>query len=100
MENNRISMQRNNASVMAGAEAAVRTFLDAGIDTCFANPGTSEMALVAALELLCLPAPASRQMAESVAKYVIVDMFAGACTGKSTPEVIKTAEAQLKQIYA
>jgi multiple sugar transport system substrate-binding protein len=45
------------------------------------------------------PAPASRQTAESVAKYVIVDMFAGACTGKSTPEVIKTAEAQLKQIY-
>jgi multiple sugar transport system substrate-binding protein len=45
------------------------------------------------------PAPASRQMAESVAKYVIVDMFAGACAGKSIPEVIKTAEAQLKQIY-
>jgi multiple sugar transport system substrate-binding protein len=45
------------------------------------------------------PAPASRQMAESVAKYVIVDMFAGACSGKATKEVIKTAEAQLKQIY-
>lgn len=45
------------------------------------------------------PAPASRQMAESVAKYVVVDMFAGACAGKSTKEVIKTAEGQLRDIY-
>jgi len=26
-------------------------------------------------------------------------MFAGACSGKSTKEVIKNAETQLKQIY-
>jgi len=45
------------------------------------------------------PAPASRQMAESVAKYVVVDMFAKACTGTSTKDVIKNAEAQLKEIY-
>jgi multiple sugar transport system substrate-binding protein len=45
------------------------------------------------------PAPASRQLAESVAKYVVVDMFAKACAGASTAEVIKTAEAQLKDIY-
>ena len=45
------------------------------------------------------PAPATRQMAESVAKYVVVDMFAGACAGKPTKDVIKTAEAQLKNIY-
>jgi multiple sugar transport system substrate-binding protein len=45
------------------------------------------------------PAPSSRQMAESVAKYVVVDMFAKACTGASTKEVIKNAEAQLKEIY-
>ncbi len=45
------------------------------------------------------PAPPNRQLAENVAKYVIVDMFAGACAGKSTKEVIKTAEAQLKDIY-
>jgi multiple sugar transport system substrate-binding protein len=45
------------------------------------------------------PAPASRKMAESVAKYVVVDMFAGACSGKATKDVIKTAEGQLKQIY-
>jgi multiple sugar transport system substrate-binding protein len=45
------------------------------------------------------PAPASRQMAESVAKYVVVDMFAKACAGAATKDVIKTAEAQLKGIY-
>ncbi|MBV8508066.1 MAG: carbohydrate ABC transporter substrate-binding protein [Alphaproteobacteria bacterium] len=45
------------------------------------------------------PAPASRQMAESVAKYVVVDMFAKACSGASTKDVIKNAEAQLKEIY-
>ena len=45
------------------------------------------------------PAPASRQMAESVAKYIVVDMFAKACTGTATKDVIKNAEAQLKEIY-
>jgi multiple sugar transport system substrate-binding protein len=38
-------------------------------------------------------------MAESVAKYVVVDMFAKACGGASTKEVIKSAETQLKGIY-
>jgi len=45
------------------------------------------------------PAPPNRQLAESVAKYVIVDMFAKACTGTSTKDAIKTAETQLKNIY-
>ena len=45
------------------------------------------------------PAPASRHLAESVAKYIVVDMFAKACAGAPTPEVIKNAEAQLKDIY-
>ena len=45
------------------------------------------------------PAPPGRQLAESVAKYVVVDMFAKACAGKSTKEVIADATAQLKQIY-
>jgi multiple sugar transport system substrate-binding protein len=34
-----------------------------------------------------------------VAKYVVVDMFAKACTGKSTKEVIADAKAQLQQIF-
>jgi multiple sugar transport system substrate-binding protein len=45
------------------------------------------------------PAPISRPQSESVAKYVVVDMFAKACAGTSTKEVIKTAEAQLREIY-
>lgn len=35
---------------MNGAEALVHTLLDAGVDTCFANPGTSEMHFVSALD--------------------------------------------------
>jgi acetolactate synthase-1/2/3 large subunit len=35
---------------MNGAESLVRTLLQSGIGTCFANPGTSEMHFVAALD--------------------------------------------------
>lgn len=35
---------------MNGAQALIRTLTDAGVDTCFANPGTSEMHFVAALD--------------------------------------------------
>ena len=45
------------------------------------------------------PGPAGHQASESVAKYVLVDMFAKACRGDSTKDVIATAAAQLKQIY-
>jgi multiple sugar transport system substrate-binding protein len=45
------------------------------------------------------PAPVGRSQSESVAKYVVVDMFAKACAGKSTKEVIADAAAQLKQIF-
>jgi acetolactate synthase-1/2/3 large subunit len=33
-----------------GASALLRTLVDAGVDVCFANPGTSEMHFVAALD--------------------------------------------------
>jgi len=46
---------------MNGADALIRTFADCGVSACFANPGTSEMHLVAALgreprirSILCL----------------------------------------------
>src|SRR5438309_2115754 len=45
------------------------------------------------------PGPPSHAMSESVAKYVVVDMFAKACRGDSTKDVVATAAAQLKQIY-
>lgn len=35
---------------MKGAEAVLRTLLASGVDTCFANPGTSEMQFVSALD--------------------------------------------------
>lgn len=35
---------------MNGAESLVRTLISAGVDTCFANPGTSEIHFVAALD--------------------------------------------------
>ena len=35
---------------MNGAESLVRTLVDGGVDVCFANPGTSEMHFVAALD--------------------------------------------------
>jgi len=37
---------------MNGAESLVRTLVDSGVDLCFANPGTSEMHFVAALDKL------------------------------------------------
>ena len=35
---------------MNGAQALMRTLVDSGVDTCFMNPGTSEMHFVAALD--------------------------------------------------
>jgi multiple sugar transport system substrate-binding protein len=46
------------------------------------------------------PGAPTRHAAESMVKYVIVNMFARACKGMSTPDTIKQAEAELKDIYA
>ena len=35
---------------MNGAEALIQTLHDCGVEVCFANPGTSEMQLVAAID--------------------------------------------------
>ena len=35
---------------MNGAQALIKTLVDGGVDVCFANPGTSEMHFVAALD--------------------------------------------------
>ena len=47
----------------------------------------------------CWPGPVGPPASESVAKYVLVDMFAKACRGDSTKDVVATAATQLKQIY-
>lgn len=43
-------MTSSNDPAMNGAESLVHTLLAAGVDTCFSNPGTSEMHFVAALD--------------------------------------------------
>jgi acetolactate synthase I/II/III large subunit len=42
--------KRTGAERMNGAESLVRTLVAGGVDVCFANPGTSEMHFVAALD--------------------------------------------------
>ena len=46
------------------------------------------------------PGPPTRHAAESMVKYVIVNMFARACKGTATPETIKVAEGELQEIYS
>lgn len=53
---------------MNGAEAMVTTALAAGIDVCFANPGTTELPLVMALD-------------RSPAMRPVLCLFEGVCTG-------------------
>lgn len=43
-------MTSKNSPTLSGAEALVETLIDGGVSTCFANPGTSEMHFVAALD--------------------------------------------------
>src|SRR5213079_2759436 len=40
----------NSRAMPNGAQALIRTLVDAGVTTCFTNPGTSEMHFVAALD--------------------------------------------------
>jgi acetolactate synthase-1/2/3 large subunit len=53
---------------MNGAQALIRTLVDGGVNVCFANPGTSEMHFVAALDAV----PSMRG---------VLSLFEGAVTG-------------------
>lgn len=53
---------------MNGAESLIRTLTDAGLDVCFANPGTTEMPIVRALD----DVPGVR---------AVLCLFEGVCTG-------------------
>ena len=46
----RASTRGTGATLVNGARALLSTLVDAGVDVCFANPGTSEMHFVAALD--------------------------------------------------
>jgi len=47
---NNIKNKTNGSAAMNGAESLVRTLVAGGVNVCFANPGTSEMHFVAALD--------------------------------------------------
>ena len=53
---------------MNGAQALIRTLVDQGVDTCFMNPGTSEMHFVAALD-------------DVPAMHSVLALFEGVATG-------------------
>ena len=53
---------------MNGAESLIRTALAGGVNVCFANPGTTEMALVAALDAV-------------EGMRAVLGLFEGVCTG-------------------
>src|SRR5215217_5827186 len=48
--NERKTSHSRGRTSMNGAESLVRTLVGGGVDVCFANPGTSEMHFVAALD--------------------------------------------------
>src|SRR6516162_11007607 len=52
---------------MTGAEAVLQTASGAGVEVCFANPGTTEMALVNALDAVPIRA--------------VLGLFEGVCSG-------------------
>jgi acetolactate synthase-1/2/3 large subunit len=53
---------------MNGAESLIRTAVDCGVEICFANPGTTEMPLVAALDSVN-------------GMRAVLALFEGVCTG-------------------
>jgi acetolactate synthase-1/2/3 large subunit len=53
---------------MNGAESLIRTLLAGGVDTCFTNPGTSEMHIVAALDKIAV-------------MHCVLGLFEGVVTG-------------------
>jgi acetolactate synthase-1/2/3 large subunit len=53
---------------MNGAESLIRTLVDAGIDVCFANPGTTELPMVLAID-------------ETEGMRAVLCLFEGVCTG-------------------
>ncbi|MGH9833026.1 MAG: acetolactate synthase large subunit [Blastocatellia bacterium] len=53
---------------MNGAESLIRTLTDAGVNVCFANPGTTEMPMVRAID-------------EMTGMRAVLCLFEGVCTG-------------------
>ena len=71
---------------MTGAESLLQTAVDAGIDTCFANPGTTEMDIVGALDAT----PEIRS---------VLGLFEGVCTGMADGYGRMTARPALTLLH-
>ena len=56
-----------------GAQALLHTLVDSGVTTCFTNPGTSEMHVVAALD-------------EEPRMRAVLTLFEGVATGAADAE--------------
>src|SRR2546428_380167 len=63
-----MSSAAKRSGAMTGAEAVLQTAAAAGVEVCFANPGTTEMALVNALDRV----PSVR---------AVLGLFEGVCSG-------------------
>ena len=66
--NNNGDIGNMNIGNMNGAESLIRSLVNAGVNVCFANPGTSEMHLVQAIDAV----PEMRG---------VLSLFEGVCTG-------------------
>jgi len=70
---------------MNGAESLVATLVDAGVEVCFANPGTSEMHFIAALDR-------SERMGVAASRAAIAEEFAAqfaSAMGERGPRLIE-----------
>jgi acetolactate synthase-1/2/3 large subunit len=64
----RESCVKRGEDEMNGAEALIKTAVDCGIEICFANPGTTELPIVAALDRIA-------------GIKAVLGLFEGVCTG-------------------
>ena len=71
---------------MNGAESLIRTALASGVDVCFANPGTTEMPLVTALDAV----PGMR---------AVLGLFEGVCTGAADGYARMTGKPALTLLH-
>jgi acetolactate synthase-1/2/3 large subunit len=71
---------------MNGAEALIKTAVDAGVKVCFANPGTTEMPLVAALDSVS-------------GMRAVLSLFEGVCTGAADGYARMTGKPALTLLH-
>ena len=69
---------------MNGAESLIRTLVAGGVETCFSNPGTSEIHIVAALDRI----PEMR---------CVLGLFEGVATGAADGYARMTGKAGLQR---